>query len=121
MLYLRRKAEEDGKRANVNEFSDVKNFMMTSQIQCFKYNSSLDKLVQKVNCYDAFISLSADGKELVVTKRVPVSDAMKGADTEPDRYNDYDDEIEFTPERKHEKDSAHDEKKKAADGELKRR
>lgn len=115
LQYMRRKAEEEAKKSSVNEFSDVKNFMMTTQIQCFKYNSSLDKAVQKVNCYDAFISLSADGKELIVTKRVPVSEAMQVVDTEPDRYNDYDDEIDITPERRQEKDSTKDEEKK--DGE----
>lgn len=29
---MRRKAEEEAKKSSVNEFSDVKNFMMTTQI-----------------------------------------------------------------------------------------
>ena len=97
MQYLKRKAAEDAKRANNNEFQDVKNFMMTSQIQCFKYNSSLDKEVQKVTCNDAFISLSADGKELIVTKRVPITDEADAEESE-ERY-DYDDEIDVAPQQ----------------------
>ena len=62
---------------NLQSFVEAKNYMMTSQIQCFKYNNSLDKAVQKFNCYDAFISLSSDGNELIITNRKPNANMEK--------------------------------------------
>ena len=47
---------------------------MQTQIQCFKYNNSLDKKVQKVNCFDSFMVLTSDGKQLQITNRIPVRD-----------------------------------------------
>jgi hypothetical protein len=46
---------------------------MQTQIQCFKYNNSLDKRVQKTNCFDSFLTLSSDGKKLLITNRITVT------------------------------------------------
>lgn len=46
---------------------------MQTQIQCFKYNNSLDKEVQKSKCFDSFLTLSSDGKKLLITNRIPVT------------------------------------------------
>lgn len=77
--YLQQKQQY---KQNENEFQEVKNYMMTSQIQCFKYNNSIDKQVQKETCFDAFISLSSDGKELVITNRRYDTDNSSESDSE---------------------------------------
>lgn len=41
-------------------------------MKVFKYNTSLDKNVQEHNCYDAFIQLSEDGEQLLITNKKPV-------------------------------------------------
>lgn len=56
-----------------DSFQFIANYMKTSQIQCFKYNNSLDKQVQSQTCFDALISLSNDGKCLVITNMRPVA------------------------------------------------
>ena len=62
----------------------VKSFLTTSHIRCFKFNYSLDEDVQNFNSYEAYIALSADHSQLIITNRKPVDkivvvDVMKGA------------------------------------------
>lgn len=47
---------------------------MTTQIECFKYNNSIVKDVQKQTCYAAFLSLSSNGTKLLITNRKPIPD-----------------------------------------------
>ena len=47
---------------------------MTTQIECFKYNNSIEKEVQKQSCYAAFLSLSSDGTKFETTNRKPIPD-----------------------------------------------
>ena len=72
--YLLNRSKEDVENAakNQDEFTTCKNFMIQTQIPCFKYNTSLDKAVQKQNCYEATMSLSSDGKSLIIINRKPV-------------------------------------------------
>lgn len=75
--------------------------MMTSQIQCFKYNNSLDQEVQKETCFDAFISLSSDGKELVITnRRYQASDSESSSSESKDS-----DESDFSESEEEENDN----------------
>lgn len=74
MKYLQEKKKDEEKEPNLNEFFDVKNQMMTSQIQCFKYNTTLDKKIQSSTIFDAFLSLSQDGREIIITNRKPLGE-----------------------------------------------
>jgi len=62
----------------------VKSFLTRSHIKCFKFNYSLDEAVQNFNNYEAYISLSEDHSQLIITNRKPVDkivavDYLKGA------------------------------------------
>ena len=56
---------------NYDSFIEAKNYVTTTRIQCFKYNASLDAIVQKENAYQGFISLSNDGESLIITNQKP--------------------------------------------------
>jgi hypothetical protein len=43
--YVQSKAKEGA--GSADQFASCKKFIMQTQIQCFKYNTSLDKAVQK--------------------------------------------------------------------------
>lgn len=46
--YLESRAkDESNKPKNTDEFTICKNFLKSTQILCYKYNTSLDKKVQK--------------------------------------------------------------------------
>ena len=77
-------------KPNINEFLDVKNTMMTSQIQCFKYNSTIDKSIQKYTCFDAFLSLSQDGREIIITNRKPLGRVKNEDDHHHDEGHNHD-------------------------------
>ena len=44
----------------IQEFTNIKHFMRDNQIKCFKYNYSLEEIVQNFATFQSFIQLSED-------------------------------------------------------------
>ena len=74
LIYNRSRKQDTNEKDPSEEFNNAKQYLMQTQIQCFKYNNSLDKEVQKANCFDSFMTLSSDGKRLLITNRIQVND-----------------------------------------------
>lgn len=74
------------------------------------YGDSFFTVLAIVTVTRARVEIHCVREELVVAvlSEVAAVNAKEVADSELDRYNYYDDEIEFTLEHKHEKDSAQD-------------
>lgn len=68
-----------------DSFQFITNYMKTSQIQCFKYNNSIDKQAQSQTCFDALISLSNDGKCLVITNMRAMAYTKRDESNEQDK------------------------------------
>ena len=73
------------------------------KVKLVKYNSSLDKEVQNEVCYDAFMQISEDETNLIITNKKPVkmeyilaSTAIKYTEeTEQNQDNTFDSKMDF--------------------------
>ena len=59
---------------NYDEINQIENLFMGNKVKVIKYNSSLDEIVQKHVCFDAYLQLSQDRKKLIFVNKKPVED-----------------------------------------------
>ena len=52
----------------------IETLFQENKVKCIKFNYSLDEVVQKHVCFDAFIKLSQDKKQLIIANKKPVED-----------------------------------------------
>ena len=73
-LYNQYKRRIDSLRQEykIDEINQIRYFMMTNKINCFKYNYAFEEVVQNFNSYQSYIQLSSDGTELIITNRKPI-------------------------------------------------
>ena len=69
--YMKAKDRIDYQIDNTEEHIDIQHSIHETKIQCFKYNYSLDKEVQNIESYPAFIELSEDFKFFKIVNRKP--------------------------------------------------
>ena len=58
-------------------FYDAKTFLINNQVQCFKYNYSLDACVQNKTYYEAILNLSSDGQYFEIINCKPILSEKK--------------------------------------------
>lgn len=57
-----------------NDINEIIKLFKEKKVKLIKYNQSLDKEVQDCVCYDGYMQLSQDEKELLITIKKPVKE-----------------------------------------------
>lgn len=60
-------------RPNTPTFDQCKKRFMENRIPCFKYNQSLDAVVQNFSCYEGYLSVEAE-EDLIIMNKKPINE-----------------------------------------------
>ena len=71
MKYQLYRDEVDLKKHDYDEIEKITESLKNDPIKCYKYNNNLDKSIQNFSQFDSIISISGDGKELIITNKKP--------------------------------------------------
>ena len=81
--------------ANIEEILDLKEIFKKKRILCFKYNYSLEEIVQNFGSYQAIIEFNKKCDYLYIINRKPRETNKRDILSDPPNIDDIDDDPEF--------------------------
>ena len=81
--YRQAKAKIDRQRGNIEEINDIKVDLKKRRIKGFKFNHSLEDLIQSYTNYTMYLSFSSDLTTMYVTNRKPIDRTTYVLESDP--------------------------------------
>ena len=83
--YMLAKQRIDKIKDNIEEFQEIKEYLLSNEINAFKYNTSLDESVQNFCSYEAIIEVTNDGKSLNIYNKKPIDRTEYTLEADPEK------------------------------------
>ena len=73
----------DKEKFNLDCLDEIEEKFKTKRIKCYKYNYNIDEKVQNFRQFEAYLSLSKDGTQLIITNMKPISNPEYVLEADP--------------------------------------